>query len=209
MADSQRENIEFILEEVRRIDRLIGDLMSVVRVSDLIYEETSLESLIRSSVTGMAELAKRKEVTVDIALPAGSRPVVLDADRITQVLINLIKNAVEASTQGGRVTITASFAREAPDVIFDGVGDFAIIRVQDNGLGLTEEDRQRVFEPFFSKKAGGTGLGLYVTHSIIERHGGYIDVESEYGVGSTFSVYLPVKQVHHGDSREIGHSVGG
>jgi len=81
--------------------------------------------------------------------------------------------------------------------------------VQDNGLGLTDEDRQRVFEPFFSKKAGGTGLGLYVTHSIIERHGGYIDVESEYGVGSTFSVYLPVKQVHHGDSREVGHSVGG
>ena len=209
VADSQRENIEFILEEVRRIDRLIGDLMSVVRVSDLIYEEISLESLIRNSVTGMAELAKRKEVTVDVVLPAGSRPVVLDADRITQVLINLIKNAIEASTQGGHVTITASFAREAPDVIFDGVGDFAIIRVQDNGLGLTEEDRQRVFEPFFSKKAGGTGLGLYVTHSIIERHGGYIDVESEYGVGSTFSVYLPVKQVHHGDSREVGHSVGG
>jgi len=178
-------------------------------VSDLIYEEISLESLIRNSVTGMAELAKRKEVTVDVVLPAGSRPVVLDADRITQVLINLIKNAIEASTQGGHVTITASFAREAPDVIFDGVGDFAIIRVQDNGLGLTEEDRQRVFEPFFSKKAGGTGLGLYVTHSIIERHGGYIDVESEYGVGSTFSVYLPVKQVHHGDSREVGHSVGG
>jgi signal transduction histidine kinase len=83
--------------------------------------------------------------------------VVVDADRITQVLINLIKNAIEASTAGGRVLIRASFAREAPDVIFDGVGDFAIIRVQDNGLGLTEEDRQRVFEPFFSKKAGGTG----------------------------------------------------
>jgi PAS domain S-box-containing protein len=209
VAATQRENIEFILEEVRRIDRLIGDLMSVVRVSDLIYEETSLEALIRNSVTGMADLAKRKEVTVETQLPAGSRPIVVDADRITQVLINLIKNAIEASTAGGRVAIQASFAREAPDVIFDGVGDFAIIRVQDNGLGLTEEDRQRVFEPFFSKKAGGTGLGLYVTHSIIERHGGYIDVESEYGVGSTFSVYLPVKQVHHGDSREVGHSVGG
>jgi len=209
VADSQRENIEFILEEVRRIDRLIGDLMSVVRVSDLIYEETSLESLIRGSVTGMAELAKRKDVVVETEVSANVRPVVVDADRVTQVLINLIKNAIEASTAGGRVRIQALFARQAPDVIFDGVGDFAIIRVQDNGLGLTEEDRQRVFEPFFSKKAGGTGLGLYVTHSIIERHGGYIDVESEYGVGSTFSVYLPVKQVHHGDSREIGHSVGG
>jgi PAS domain S-box-containing protein len=209
VADTQRENIEFILAEVRRIDRLIGDLMSVVRVSDLIYEETSLEALIRNGVSSMSELAKRKEVVVELQLPAGSRPVVVDADRVTQVIINLVKNAIEASTAGGRVRISASFAREAPDVIFDGVGDFAIIRVQDNGLGLTEEDRQRVFEPFFSKKSEGTGLGLYVTHSIVERHGGYIDVESEYGVGSTFSVYLPVKQVHHGDTREVRHPVGG
>ncbi|HET6348285.1 MAG TPA: ATP-binding protein [Candidatus Krumholzibacteria bacterium] len=209
VADTQRENIEFILEEVRRIDRLIGDLMSVVRVSDLIYEETTLDALVRNGVSSMTELAKRREVMLDVESTAGTRPVAVDADRVTQVLINLIKNAVEASTAGGHVTITASFTREAPDVIFDGVGDFAIIRVRDNGLGLTDEDRQRVFEPFFSKKTGGTGLGLYVTHSIVERHGGYIDVESEFGVGSTFSVYLPVKQVHHGDSREISHPVGG
>jgi PAS domain S-box-containing protein len=209
VADSQRENIEFILDEVRRIDRLIGDLMSVVRVSDLIYGEIPLEELIRGGIASMSELAKRKNVTVEYEGPPNPRPVVVDADRITQVLINLIKNAIEASHAGGRVRVTAAFSREAPDVIFDGLGDFAIIRVHDNGLGLTEEDRQRVFEPFFSKKPEGTGLGLYVTHSIIERHGGYIDVESDYGVGSTFSVYLPVKQVHHGDSREIGHPVGG
>ena len=209
VAESQRENIEFILDEVRRIDRLIGDLMSVVRVSDLIYQEIDIDELIRSSIATITELAKRKEVIVDLDLPAHGRPVVVDADRITQVMINLVKNAIEACTAGGRVDVKVSFTNEAPDVIFDGVGDFAIIRVHDNGLGLTEEDRQRVFEPFFSKKADGTGLGLYVTHSIIERHGGYLDVESEYGVGSTFSVYLPVKQVHHGDSREIGHPVGG
>jgi signal transduction histidine kinase len=124
-------------------------------------------------------------------------------------MINLLKNAIEASPADSGVTVSLSFSPDAPDVLFDGVGNFAIIRVRDNGLGLTEEDRQRVFEPFFSKKTGGTGLGLYVTHSIIERHGGYISVDSEYGVGTTFSVYLPVKQVRHGDSREVGHSVGG
>jgi len=209
VADSQRENIHFILDEVKRIDRLIGDLMSVVRVSDLIYEETTLELLTRNSIASMAELAKRKAVSVITEFPEAPRGIVVDADRITQVLINLLKNAIEASAPGASVTMTVTFAREVPDVLFDGVGDFAIIRVRDNGLGLTEEDRQRVFEPFFSKKAGGTGLGLYVTHGIIERHGGYIYVDSEYGVGTTFSVYLPAKQVHHGDSREVGHSVGG
>jgi PAS domain S-box-containing protein len=209
VADSQRENIEFILEEVKRIDRLIGDLMSVVRVSDLIYEETTLEELIRNSIASMTDLAQRKAVAVATEFPAHPRPIVVDADRVTQVMINLLKNAIEASPADSGVTVSLSFSPDAPDVLFDGVGNFAIIRVRDNGLGLTEEDRQRVFEPFFSKKTGGTGLGLYVTHSIIERHGGYISVDSEYGVGTTFSVYLPVKQVRHGDSREVGHSVGG
>ena len=209
VADTQRENIEFILQEVRRIDRLIGDLMSVVRVSDLIYGETTLEDLVRASMASMAELAGRKSITITTDFPAVAREVVLDADRITQVLINVLKNAIEASQPHDAITISVSFAQEAPDVLFDAVGDFAIIRVRDNGLGLTEEDKLRVFEPFFTKKSGGTGLGLYVTHSIIERHGGYIYVDSEYGVGTTFSIYLPVKQVHHGDSREVGHSVGG
>jgi PAS domain S-box-containing protein len=209
VADSQRDNIEFILEEVKRIDRLIGDLMSVVRVSDLIYQETTLENLIDSSIASMADLAKRKAVTVTTDFPAEPRTIVVDADRMTQVIINLLKNAIEASPADSSVTVALSFSQKASDVVFDAVGDFAIIRVRDNGLGLTEEDRQRVFEPFFSKKTGGTGLGLYVTHSIIERHGGYIAVDSEYGVGTTFAVYLPVKQVHHGDSREIGHPVSG
>lgn len=209
VADSQRENIEFILDEVKRIDRLIGDLMSVVRVSDLIYQETDMEDLIRASIASMSDIASRKSVSVATEFPGEVRPVVVDADRITQVMINLLKNAIEASPAGSSVTVSVSFSPDARDVLFDAVGDFAIIRVRDNGLGLTEEDKQRVFEPFFSKKAGGTGLGLYVTHSIIERHSGYIYVDSEYGVGTTFSVYLPVKQVHHGDSREIGHPVGG
>ena len=209
VADSQRDNIEFILEEVKRIDRLIGDLMSVVRVSDLIYQETTLENLIDGSIASMADLAKRKSVTVTTDFPAEPRTIVVDADRMTQVMINLLKNAIEASPADSSVTVALSFSQKASDVVFDAVGDFAIIRVRDNGLGLTEEDRQRVFEPFFSKKTGGTGLGLYVTHSIIERHGGYIAVDSEYGVGTTFAVYLPVKQVHHGDSREIGHPISG
>ena len=209
VADTQRENIEFILQEVRRIDRLIGDLMSVVRVSDLIYGETTLEELVRASSASMAELATRKGIEIVTEFPPAPRLIAVDADRITQVLINVVKNAIEASQPNDRITVSVSFAHGAPDVLFDAGGDFAIIRVQDNGLGLTEEDKLRVFEPFFTKKSGGTGLGLYVTHSIIERHGGYIYVDSEYGVGTTFSIYLPVKQVQHGDSREVGHPVGG
>jgi len=76
-------------------------------------------------------------------------------------------------------------------------------------IGLTEEEKTRIFEPFFSKKATGTGLGLYVTHSIVERHGGYIYVNSQYGAGTEFTVYLPVTQVQHGDTNEVSHPVSG
>jgi len=206
VADSQEENIDFILEEVNRIDRLIGDLMNVVRIGDLIYEETSIETIISNALNSMAELGRQREVTVKTVFPEKLRKVSVDADRVAQVMINLIKNAIEASTPGQVVTVTVSFPSDVSDVLFDEVQDFVIIEVRDEGLGLSEEEKNRVFEPFFSKKTGGTGLGLYVTHSIIERHGGYVYVDSEYGGGSTFTVYLPVEQVQHGDSSEVSYS---
>jgi len=208
VAPSQQENIKFILEEVARIDRLIGDLMNVVRVTDLIYEDTDLETVLSNAVTAMSELAKQKSVTIKTVFPSESRPVSIDADRVQQVAINLIKNAVEASQPGGEIVVSMSFPIDTSDVLFDAVQDFVIIEVRDQGLGITEEDKSRVFEPFFSKKSQGTGLGLYVTHSIVERHGGYIYVDSQYGVGSTFTVYLPVEQVQHGESSEVSHPLG-
>ncbi len=197
VPESQKESISFILEEVSRIDRLIGDLMNVVRVSDLIYEDVDITALIADSIKGVSELA-----IVDA--PDDAPKVTVDSDRIKQVLINLIKNAVEASPQESNVSITVSFP-DRSDVVFDAARDFAIIEIRDEGLGLSKDDKNRVFEPFFSKKSTGTGLGLYVAHSIIERHGGYIYVDSEYGVGTAFSVYLPVEQVHHGHTSEVGH----
>lgn len=208
VVPAQQENIKFILEEVSRIDRLIGDLMNVVRVSDLIYEETELEMIIQNAIVSTGELANQKSVTIETTFPEETRAVSVDTDRIQQVAINLIKNAIEASTQGGTVTVSLTFPSDLTDVLFDAVQDFAIIEVRDEGLGLTEEDKNRVFEPFFSKKSEGTGLGLYVTHSIIERHGGYIYVDSRYGEGATFTVYLPVEQVQHGDSSEVSYPAG-
>lgn len=207
VAEHQQENVDFILEEVNRIDRLIGDLMNVVRIGDLIYEETRAETIVKSGVASMHELAKQKSVSIKTEFADERRPLNADADRITQVVINLLKNAIEASRAGGEVVVSVSYPGDVSDVLFDAVQDFVIIEVRDSGLGLTEEEKNKVFEPFFSKKSGGTGLGLYVTHSIVERHGGYIYVDSEYGVGSTFTVYLPLEQVQHGGSSEVGHPV--
>jgi len=209
IAESELENIDFILQEVYRIDRLIGDLMNVVRVGDLICVDADMEALVRNGVVSMQELAKKRTVAVKMMFPETRRTVSVDADRITQVIINLLKNAIEASHSGGEVVITVRYLSAVSDVLFDAIQDFVIIEIRDYGLGFKEEDKNRVFEPFFSTKSSGTGLGLYVTHSIVQQHGGYIHVDSQYGSGSAFTVYLPATQVRHGNTSKIGHPARG
>jgi two-component system sensor histidine kinase HydH len=205
IPEDQQENISFILEEVARIDRLIGDIMNVVREGDILHQSVQIETIIKNCVSSLKELAEKNSVTITTEFPSASRKISVDQDKITQVIMNLIKNAVEASKAGDEIRIRVSFPDEVGDVLFDDVRDYAIIEVEDNGIGIGEDEKGKIFEPFFSTKHEGTGLGLYVTHSIIERHGGYVFVESDKGRGSTFTVYLPVEKVKYGDANEVSH----
>jgi signal transduction histidine kinase len=94
------------------------------------------------------------------------------------------------------------------DVLFDDARNLVIIEVADDGHGFSEADKSKIFEPFFTTKSDGTGLGLYVTHGIVEQHGGYILVDSAEGRGTVFTIYLPVEKVQHGDSSEFSHPLG-
>lgn len=208
LSEDQEENIRHILHEVDRIDRLIGDLMDVVRMSDLMYQRYDLGELVRSATRGVEPEATARGVRIEVRARDDAPPVEVDRDRVTQVVLNLVKNAVEASSAGGLVEVDV----EVPDAdgeSFDAMRRFAMIRVRDHGVGLTDEDRERVFEPFFTLKNEGTGLGLYVVHSIVERHGGYIDVESTYGEGSTFTVWLPTRKVTHGKAGDTARHPAG
>ena len=117
---------------------------------------------------------------------------VVEADRaqIEQVLLNLCVNARDAMPEGGELSITSSNAELRPP---GRSGDFVMVRVKDGGVGMDDDTRARLFEPFFTTKPAGrgTGLGLSTAYAIVERFGGHIDVDSEVGVGTTFSVYLP------------------
>lgn len=204
----QKDNIAFILGEVRRIDRLISDILNVVRAKELVYENTDLETVIKNGITSVQDTADRKRVAIVTEIPPDPRPVWVDGDRITQVLINLLRNAVEASQDGGRVAVQVRFPNDVDDVLFDEHRDFVIIQIEDNGVGFSVEEKNRIFEPFFTTKKDGAGLGLYVSHSIVERHGGFLFLESEKGKGSVFSVYLPIEKVQYGGSSEFGHPAG-
>jgi signal transduction histidine kinase len=123
-----------------------------------------------------------KQANVHISLASGGTlPLVNgDPDQLKQVFLNLVTNAVQAMDEaGGEITITAS-----------GDGDYVTISVQDTGPGISPADLPKVFDPFFTKRAEGTGLGLTIVHRIIDEHDGHIEVESS-PQGTTFNVTLP------------------
>jgi signal transduction histidine kinase len=103
-------------------------------------------------------------------------------DQLTQVLLNLIINAVEAMPHGGTLTIAAA-----------AQAGWLAIEVRDTGPGLSSDEIAKIFEPFYTTKSNGTGLGLAVSYGIIQQHGGRIDVNSMAGVGTTFTVRLPIR----------------
>jgi signal transduction histidine kinase len=115
----------------------------------------------------------------------------LDANQIKQVLVNLLNNAVQAMPDGGRLAVTTQLVERE----IDGVPRRMVaVSVSDSGVGIPPENQERIFDPFFTTKevGQGTGLGLSVSYSIVEKHNGKIEVESVPGVGSTFVVLLPL-----------------
>jgi signal transduction histidine kinase len=114
----------------------------------------------------------------------------LDKDKIRQVLLNLIQNAVQAMTQGGELWLTSKFETGT-----GATGGRVSIAIRDTGEGISSEDLTKIFEPLFSTKAKGTGLGLPISKGLVERHGGTIEVDSIRGKGSTFTVKLPLREV--------------
>ena len=173
-----KEYLEIIAGEVRSADRIISDLLDFTRTRAPDRKEIGVSEL-------MAQvLAKRPppegvEVTTEIApdLP----PVYVDTHQIRQVLGNLVTNAYQAMPEGGDLSIRAQ--------VEEGV---VALSVADTGMGISEENMAKLFEPLFTTKAKGLGLGLMVVKNLVEANGGSIEVESEVGKGSTFTVRLPL-----------------
>jgi PAS domain S-box-containing protein len=194
-SDPQRENLEFILKEIRRLDRIVQDLFDITHPRRLQLLARPVEEAVQHAVQCLEALCSARGVTVTLALAPCTPPVPHDPDQIEQVLINLLKNAVEASASGTtvRVRITpvpAPATRRGRDAAHPGTA------AGSPGVQIQVEDRQTLFEPFVTTKPDGTGLGLYISHDIIKRHGGRLAVNSESGRGTTFTVELPLE--NHG-----------
>lgn len=181
-----REHLAVIQGEVRRVDAILADLLQVARPRELVATPVDPFELARNVLDGFSSLASTVGVELVLeAVPCDDR-IYVDEQMIHQVLVNLVKNAIEASPSGSSVELEVIPVDPA-----DASRARAGFVVADRGPGIRDEDLGRVFEPFFTRKSKGTGLGLYVSHGFVERHGGRLRVENRPGGGTRFRVDLP------------------
>jgi signal transduction histidine kinase/CheY-like chemotaxis protein len=217
-AISPEESTEFltiIASQTDRLTRLIGDLLDLSRIEAGEFrcelEPVPLEEFVLSpALETLRRLFDETGVELRTDFENQLPPILGDADRLSQVITNLVDNSLKFTEPGGTIELAArSSSERIPDELaaggFFGVcadtpeqGDYVILSVRDNGCGIPLEDRQRIFEKFgqvgnvLTNKPQGTGLGLAICGNILAQHGGAIWVDSEVGVGSTFSISIPV-----------------
>jgi signal transduction histidine kinase len=173
------------LTELQRVARLLNELLGMARASVATFAATDLEALVDQVVRFLQVSARKKDVAVERVgepLPTGAA----DASRLKQALVNLVLNAIQASPAGKTVTVAT---RNTVDAAGRPVVEMTI---SDEGPGIPEEERESIFQPFFTTKDNGTGLGLPVTRQIVADHGGSIVVAGEVGRGAAFVIRLPL-----------------
>lgn len=190
--DTLRRFLSIINEETQRLERLINDLLDLSimesRKIKMHLEEIHIEPLVEDTANFLQPSCDKKGITISARVPKLLSTIYADEDRLQQVLMNLIDNAIKYTSQGGSITIVATED--------DG---FVTIAVNDTGVGIPLHEQDRIFERFYrvekerSATSGGRGLGLAIAKHIIDAHGGTIGVKSEMGKGSTFYFSLPTK----------------
>ncbi len=180
-SETEKQRLELAQREMARIDRLLAEVLLYARPLTLKVERVELRPLLRQVKESLAAEAADKEIGVEIRCDAGLW-LAADPDRLLQILLNLVKNAIDAAPAGTEVTLSAR--QEEREVV--------VIAVHNEGPPIPEERRERLFEPFYTTRARGTGLGLAIVRRLVEAHGGGIEVVSEAKRGTTFEVRLPL-----------------
>jgi signal transduction histidine kinase len=181
--DLRLASLAVIEEEGMRLERLVGDVLDLAKLDahrfTVLQEEVDMEQLVERAFTAYAEVARRR--AIDYRRDLTAHPVIVtDGDRVLQIISNLLSNAFRWTPEGGRIWVEL----QAAD------GDVSV-SVSDTGPGISAEERERIFRPFWSRDGGGTGLGLAIARELAVALGGRIELRSEPGLGSRFELVLP------------------
>ncbi len=179
IKDSQEfdNTVKLINEEVERLAKIVDQINNFAKPAVVNKRYIGAEEVVLPIVEALKSKADKKGVRLEVDVKG---EVLADADKLKQVVYNLVDNAIDACRQGGSIKIIG----------FKKDGRYEL-KVIDDGIGMNPEDMSKIFDPFFTKKEEGVGLGLSISTRIVDEHGGWIEVESEPGKGSTFTVILP------------------
>jgi signal transduction histidine kinase len=193
LTEKQEHYVDNIRYGGKHLLNLISDILDLSKIDagkmELVFENISVPETLNHTFVMVEEMANKNKVSLNKELATELEFIEADKQRFIQILFNLLSNAIKFNMKNdGTVTVTSK--RE---------GDMAKFSVSDTGIGIKEEDKNKLFNDFeqldsgISRKYGGAGLGLAITKKLVELHGGKIWVESELGVGSTFTFLLPIK----------------
>lgn len=171
-----------MIQEADRLNRVVGQLLELARPVAISGKPTPVSFLVEDSLRLIEHRAAEKKIQIKKTVPPETEDIVADQDRISQVLLNLCLNAMEAMEDGGILSVDVSQKEKH---------GYLAIRVSDTGSGISKDDLGRIFDPYFTTKSCGTGLGLAIVHNILEAHGGEIKVTSSPGKGTAATVFLP------------------
>lgn len=180
-SDKDQEIAGIMIQEVNRLNRVVGQLLEFSRPLRLHFQRVALKPFVQDAFRLLASQSSQANVTMVLDMTDERLCVVMDTDKMSQVMLNLLLNALDAMPDGGRLTVRVS----------SGGDDSIAIRVMDTGTGVDPKDQPHIFEPYFSTKRTGTGLGLAIVHNIVKAHQGDILVESQTGGGTMVEITLP------------------
>jgi signal transduction histidine kinase len=198
--------VDFILAEVERLDRLIEGLLRFARPPAPRLASLDLRDSIERALETLAGLIEEAGVAVRLVVEGDPPKAYVDPDQMVQVLLNVVRNAVQAMPDGGELMlrlktverlgpVAAGLGRRADDRTAIGpLRGFLAVEVRDTGVGIAAADLPKLFEPFYTTRPAGTGLGLSISQVILHRHGGAMNVESELGSGTTVTILIPVEK---------------
>lgn len=179
-----REYLDIIKSESQRAEKIISDLLDYSRIKEPQRQSINLKTLVKQALDRYPAPA---DIQVKLNLAKNLPMIRVDAQQVDQVLGNLLVNAYQAMPQGGRLHFSGELTRQ------DG-RQFVCLQVADSGVGITQDEMAHLFEPLFTTKARGIGLGLITSKNLVEANGGRIAVASQPGVGSTFSLFFPLDE---------------
>lgn len=188
-----------ILDASERMAKVVEQFLSFARPRTLDRLRNDLDAIVRRATSMLSPLAARHQVAIRQLGKSGDCTVDVDEVYLQQALVNLVINAVQVSAQGRAVDVTVCQGgprhRPGADPATAAI-DTVVVHIADTGPGIAPADLPRLYEPFFTRREGGSGLGLSIAQGIVEEHGGWIEIASSLGVGSTFTIVLPVATTH-------------